>query len=225
MNFIEEYAAAWSLWSEGLLGADYLLWGVAVLWWARIGKIVSAVSALTIILEIIGPDRLRIFGSRLRTNINFRWAARKIIRLSRTVTKLFRYLGALLGGDDRRLDTSLNALVEDSPIMTIFINVLLIGWVILSIRLVDTFLYDSFWIMKLFVIGFTAAVLWLLSIIILIAVYALISLLFTFGALAINTLVLKPMVWVLERPDLNAKVRIISVALLVIGFHFDLLSS
>lgn len=225
MNFIDEYFAAWSLWTEGLLGPDYVLWGVTVLWWSRIGKIISGISALTIILEIIGPERLRLFGKRLRTNINFRWAARKVIRLSRTVTKLFRYLGALIGSDDQRLDSSLSDLVEDSPIMTIFINVLLIGWVILSIRLVDTFLYDSFWLMKLFIMLFTAAVLWLLSILILIALYALASLLFTLGALAVNAFVLKPMVWVLERPDLSAKVRVISVALLIVGFHFDLLSS
>ncbi|MDL1900497.1 hypothetical protein FBR02_06975 [Anaerolineae bacterium CFX9] len=226
MNAIEEYIAAWSLWSQGLLGSDYLLWGVAIFWWARIGRIISAVSALTIVLEIIGPERLRRFGSRLRTNINFRWAARKVIRLSRTVTRLFSFAAALLASsDDRRLASTMDELFEDSPIITLFIHVLLIGFVVLSIQLVDAYLYDSFWIMKLFVILLTAAVLWIISIVIVIILYAGASLLFTLGALAINALVLKPMVWVLEQPDLSGKVRIISVALLIIGFHFDLLAS
>jgi hypothetical protein len=56
---------AWKLWLLGNLQPDYMLWGINLFIWGRIGKIVQFIAALAIIAEIIGPDKLRAFGNGL----------------------------------------------------------------------------------------------------------------------------------------------------------------
>lgn len=57
---------AWRVWLDGRPTADFQLFGVRVLWWARFGKIGEFVGALTVVLDIIGPTRLREWGRSLR---------------------------------------------------------------------------------------------------------------------------------------------------------------
>ncbi|MFI6484312.1 hypothetical protein ACIBH1_40775 [Nonomuraea sp. NPDC050663] len=58
------YIEAWGLWLDGksTLGND--LFGVPMIWWGRIGKIAAFVAGMTVVLDIIGPERLRQFGGR-----------------------------------------------------------------------------------------------------------------------------------------------------------------
>lgn len=58
----------WDLWvrwwsGEKVDGAH--LWGLPVLAWARIGKGLQFAAGLTVVLDLVGPDRLRAFGQRL----------------------------------------------------------------------------------------------------------------------------------------------------------------
>jgi hypothetical protein len=41
----------------------------------------------------------------------------------------------------------------------------------------------------------------------------------------LNTLLFKPLAWILERENPGIPIKIISVILLLLGFHFDLLAS
>ena len=59
------YIDAWGLWFSGKNVADQMLLGIQILWWGRLGKIVGLLSALSIIAEIIGPQKLRKFGKSL----------------------------------------------------------------------------------------------------------------------------------------------------------------
>lgn len=56
---------AWSLWLSGEQISNYFLFKVKILWWARFGKLLQFVSALTIIIDIVGIDRLRNFSAFL----------------------------------------------------------------------------------------------------------------------------------------------------------------
>ena len=44
---------------------DAVLWFMSVRWWARAGKIATFVGGATVILDLIGPDRLRTIGERV----------------------------------------------------------------------------------------------------------------------------------------------------------------
>ena len=59
------YGQAWALWWQGLDLRDHVLWGVQVVWWGRIGKVVGLLSAFSIVAEIVGPSRLRAAGGQL----------------------------------------------------------------------------------------------------------------------------------------------------------------
>jgi hypothetical protein len=56
---------AWSRWASGDPDLkDKLLWGMQILWWGRVGKFAAFVGGLTLILDIIGPERIRQATSR-----------------------------------------------------------------------------------------------------------------------------------------------------------------
>jgi hypothetical protein len=56
---------AWRLWGSGQPTADLVLWGLPILWWGRIGKLAQFAGALTVVLDLIGPARLRAWGRAL----------------------------------------------------------------------------------------------------------------------------------------------------------------
>ena len=56
---------AWHLWWQGSLTRDFNLYGLGLLWWGRIGKAVAFIGALTVVLDLIGPDRLRAWGKKV----------------------------------------------------------------------------------------------------------------------------------------------------------------
>ncbi|MEU7910833.1 hypothetical protein [Microbispora bryophytorum] len=58
------YIEAWQLWLNGKSTAGYDLFGLPVLWWARAGKISAFLGGMTVVLDLIGPERLRVFGER-----------------------------------------------------------------------------------------------------------------------------------------------------------------
>jgi hypothetical protein len=55
---------AWRVWSAGLSAGAEPLWGHTVLWWARMGKLLQFVAGLVVVLDIVGPNRLRSVGKR-----------------------------------------------------------------------------------------------------------------------------------------------------------------
>ena len=60
---------AWKLWFSGDLPTNTILWGINILWWERIGKLMQLLGAATIIADIIGPEKIRRFGTSLQSTI------------------------------------------------------------------------------------------------------------------------------------------------------------
>jgi len=61
-----DYWQAWADWFTGReIDPQARLWFMSVLWWGRLGKIISFLGGATIILDLIGPDRLRSLGHDL----------------------------------------------------------------------------------------------------------------------------------------------------------------
>lgn len=56
----------WARWFTGDQLGSERLWGWPLPAWGRLGKVCQFVAGLTVVLDLIGSDRLRAFGSRLR---------------------------------------------------------------------------------------------------------------------------------------------------------------
>ncbi|RCG28978.1 hypothetical protein DQ384_21720 [Sphaerisporangium album] len=61
------YLDAWQMWLSGnptLRDAD--LFGLNMLWWGRLGKIGAFLGGMTAVLDVLGPERIREYGGRIR---------------------------------------------------------------------------------------------------------------------------------------------------------------
>lgn len=59
---------AWSRWFEGRLPDDAELWGMSLVFWGRLGKLLQFIAGLTVVLDLIGAERLRAWGTSARNN-------------------------------------------------------------------------------------------------------------------------------------------------------------
>src|SRR5438876_6825500 len=57
---------AWGLWQRGSIPENFSLWGQGKVFWGRFGKVLEFLGFASIIVEIIGPERLHRTGSRIR---------------------------------------------------------------------------------------------------------------------------------------------------------------
>ncbi|MEU4331132.1 hypothetical protein [Nonomuraea dietziae] len=61
------YLEAWQMWFAGDPALkDATMHGLGTLWWGRFGKIAAFFGGMTVVLDIIGPARIRGYGARLR---------------------------------------------------------------------------------------------------------------------------------------------------------------
>ncbi|WP_440103757.1 hypothetical protein [Streptosporangium sp. H16] len=60
------YFEAWSMWLDGKSALGNDLAGMPMIWWGRFGKIGAFVGGMTVVLDVIGPERIREFGVRIR---------------------------------------------------------------------------------------------------------------------------------------------------------------
>jgi hypothetical protein len=58
-------SAIWQLWWNHQLNPDCQLGLLSITWWGRIGKLLGAAGFMAVIIEIIGPDKLKVWGERL----------------------------------------------------------------------------------------------------------------------------------------------------------------
>ncbi|MEI7870386.1 MAG: hypothetical protein WCI11_21120 [Candidatus Methylumidiphilus sp.] len=56
-----------SLWWDHELNSKNVLWGVEIIWWGRIGRLLQLIAAFAIIAELIGSVKLSQYGLRLHT--------------------------------------------------------------------------------------------------------------------------------------------------------------
>ena len=169
------YLEAWQLWFSGQQTNGFLLWGLQILWWGRIGKVIQLVSALAILVEIIGVERVRTFGQSIHRDFTI-WQMWRNIKA--TLQQFSRERSAL----SRK--SNYHAIAEQISFLT--------RWI-------------SFVIRKLLLVMEQGS--------------------FMFIYLLFNSCVVEPLAWTLERPYVDKVIKLVSVLMLLIGFHFDLLAS
>ncbi|AQZ62756.1 unnamed protein product [[Actinomadura] parvosata subsp. kistnae] len=64
------YFDAWQLWLDGrsTLGNDLL--GMQMIWWGRGGKILSFLSGVTIVVDLVGPEKFSRYGHWIQRLLN-----------------------------------------------------------------------------------------------------------------------------------------------------------
>ena len=188
----------WSEWVNGSTG-DWSYLGVSKLWWARISKVIQFLGTLTILVEIIGEARFRLFkdtiarefsGHTFESIVDIpeeRWPLLTIIQIAFgsmvTIFLLWSYILVSKWG-------SLSEVIDSI--------VLFFGYVFLAIA---AFIHGMFLI-------------------------AMGGHLFTMlTGVIISRVILTPILFILRVPSLNAAAKSFALVTIVLGFHFDLLTS
>ncbi|WP_189330137.1 hypothetical protein [Actinoplanes ianthinogenes] len=177
--------------------------GVQILWWGRIGKIVSMAGALTILADLAGPARLSAFGSNLEEVFK---------ALSWLPMYLLRRTGLVNFGED----------VHSGVANFVAFLMLLSGYA----YLVQQFLWSNLRERYGVVIGaFFVVVLWVVFCLAVISASALAAAIPIFLGWALDKLVIGPLARVLSSGTAAKRIEVTGLLVTLLGFHFDLLSS
>ena len=231
-----ELGELWSLWVSSNVSPNTPLWGVSLLWWGRIGKIIQFVGAALIIAEIIGAERLRSFGSSLHGKFSLATAKlwwhdlQQFIHIHiyslllpwfwgtiSPIARLFKLKEPANLRDFNLIEFS----GEEHPMSFWLYIIYCYGLTALLMYWFWEDLSASRW--KTFLQGF---LIFMLNFAIIGPIFTIIVIAsFTILGLALDMLVIEPFAWVLDRPALDRLVKFVSLLLLIVGFHFDLLAS
>lgn len=218
---LQQLLQAWHHWATEAPEATKLLFGHPMYYWSRVGKIFELGALVVIIVDLIGPDRLRHVGSRLNT-----YEAGAIIKWFGEKLSVPIFIVCLAGYTVFIVYALATAIIESPPGWPEFqpppnwSETPLIGKIMIGV------------IGILFGVPLVLAILFGLFVIPLVVMVTAIALLFTmmialYVALAVR--VLEPLVrvaaWALEKPSVSVWAKIVSVVLFLVGFHFDLLTS
>lgn len=206
---------AWKAWLENSLSLDVQVWGVSILWWGRLGKLAQFLGALTIIADIIGPARLRSFGKSLHKVATLQGAVHILIDSWQWISLWNRYMTAEFGSPEaREASAGMEAHKSNTPGSLLML-------VIIAITIWEFYnLWDGWW---LFLPGFLAGA--AISSIAVPIILIITSALLTILLVGIDTVLIEPLAWILERETVDKLIKIVSAILLLFGFHFDLLAS
>lgn len=99
------FGAVWRAWWSGRQTTTVALCGVPMLWWGRVGKLLQFVAGLAVLLDLVGPERLRAVGARagdrletLRVEVKERRAANRLIRLEQWLSDNIVAVAEVPGG-------------------------------------------------------------------------------------------------------------------------------
>jgi hypothetical protein len=202
------YFECWSLWFQGHTLQDKVLWGMSILWWGRLGRIVGLVSALAVLAEIIGPQRLRETGTQLRQLFQMKKLTQMMSYTIRSCQAAYEFFARdpSQSGNDSNLSvgTTLGAMLVVAYFF--FAGIVYLLWVFNYLNV----WWVVFWICV--AIGVPA--------ILTAAIMLALGLLLLF-----QVLLIEPFARLLEQETVGNIVKCVSLHLLLIGFHFDLLSS
>lgn len=205
---------AWSLWLSGRLSPNTIILGISIFWWGRLGKVMQFVGAVTIIADIIGPEKIRSFGTSLHGAITVNVLLQFLKDCFEWYKIVFRHTLMKDYTDDVITAKRPNQLKLD--ILNYLICFLLTVFVILLTGLEQTgwvFLVEAAIIFGCLLVSISP----ILTVITVIGA--------AISGLLINAVLIQPLAWILEHPSLDRLTKIASFLLLLVGFHFELLAS
>ena len=205
---------AWILWLAGHLSPHSTIWGVSIFWWGRLGKMMQFIGAATIIADIIGPEKIRAFGSSLHGAVTTKVLIELLKECFEWYVVVFRH--TLM--KDYADDTLVKRRAAPSKIegLNYFVCLLLTIAAILLTRL-----HQIGWMILIAAPMIYGCLFVSLSPIVTVLTILLLAAL----GFMINGVCIKSLAWLLEHPSLDRLTKIASLLFLVLGFHFELLAS
>jgi hypothetical protein len=75
--------AWWHWWhpTAGMALGDLILWGYRILWWGRLGKLMEFMAGMLVVVDVVGPTRLKAFGDSMHSWFDTRATFEKVRRL------------------------------------------------------------------------------------------------------------------------------------------------
>lgn len=209
------FSETWKLWLSDNLSADAVLWGISIFWWERIGKVMQFLGAITIVADIIGPDRIRKFGTSLRSTNSSKTLVQFLKRCFAWYVVIFRHTilkEYTIDSTNRKSKLRFFQL----NILNYFICFLL---TFLVVVLAELNIFNWFFLVEaVFIFGCL-----LVSIAPLFTVLAIVMM--TLLGLTIDSIFLQPLAYLLEHPALDRLLKIASLIFLLLGFFLELLGS
>ncbi len=201
----------WDLWREWAAGnstLEFELWGLEMVWWGRIGKILQLLGALTVLVEIVGTERMLRTGEALQQATPFTGMADRVSRRWQPVWRWVRERAGRATAASRTTAAGGAAQVRAASLAHLWWR---LGIAVLFVVVALVF----------------ASWAWLIVLAALAGGLALLALAAVLSALGwlVAVALIRPAAWLISRPALDAWVKIVAVALVVAGVHFDLLAS
>ena len=209
------FSETWKLWLSDNLPADAILWGISIFWWERIGKVMQFLGATTIVADIIGPEKIRKFGTSLQSTSSPKTLIEFLKRCFAWYARIFRQTIM----KDYTRDSSDR---ESKPkffqlnLLNYFICFLLTVFTVVTAEL--QILNWFFLVEAIFIFGCLLVSLAPLFTVLTVVVIALLG-------LTVNSIFVKPLAYFLEHPSLDRLLKIASLIFLLLGFFLELLGS
>ena len=209
------FSETWKLWLSDNLPADAILWGISIFWWERIGKVMQFLGATTIVADIIGPEKIRQFGTSLQSTNSPKTLIQFLKRCFAWYVTIFR-------------QTIMKDYTKDSGdreskprffqlnLLNYFVCFLL---TVFTVVVAELHIWNWFFLIEaVFIFGCL-----LVSIAPLFTVLTLVTI--ALLGLTVNSILLQPLAHLLELPSLDRLLKIVSLIFLLLGFFLELLGS
>ena len=219
------YFDAWQRWLSGENVSSYYLWTFQIIWLGRIGKLVSFISALAVVAELIGAARLRRFGESLHGRFTAAQAMQIVREGFRPALEFLLSVKSTFGfrpkADDLAVSTPKYRMLMDEFFRTkIGLCALIAATITIIVVAYVVFRLYGFPAVVAFFFAFSFGYEFILPFMVAIFVTLLMA---TF--VCVDFLFIETTACVLERRSLDKLIKIGALLLLIIGFHFDLLAS
>lgn len=211
------YFEAWRLWFAGQLTGEHILFGQTVQMWGRTGKLLTFISGIVLVLDLVGKERVQRFGQGLRGKIDINGSIKSIWRNNMWVWLFIRYMVTL---DKSKALQLRDKMYHEHGHTNLVINVVLSTvyslWFVsynfahqnVAIQFIAFALFFS-----LFFTFFGSTIVFMIRLVV------------SAIAIVLGLLIIEPLAWILSRPDLEKLIKVGSILFLLIGFHFDFLAS
>jgi hypothetical protein len=230
-QYASELLRAWGAWLHPPIPPEMrVLWGVPMIWWSRVGKVMQAFGALMIIFDIVGVTRINAIGNYLR-------AASSLDGVTALCSDILEFVKAAVRlsvapARSQRWTAAYERLASH-PLLFVFY--LLIAFATAMARAVAGYLEPFpplqlpdgglWWILRVVDSAFGFYIGWFVGLFATAPVMIGLLIVPTLLAGLVGSVVLKGAGFILGSPRLRIYAGFATLLLLLFGFHFDLLSS
>lgn len=225
---------AWKAWIKCTSIQDSYLWGIKIIWWGRLGKIAQFLGGMTILVDIIGTDRVKDYAQSLKHMIDLQKYKQRIkntyMQIYANVRLLIYRKHVVRAHYIKNYFVDVSKVVEDYekynkshglPINMLTTTILgYIAW-----RCLNYFHINLIYSQELFINILLATCFYCICVSYVTPTIILLFFSMCTGLLSIINFFVLGIVKLLEHKRFEAHVKIASIITVFIGTYFDLLAS